>query len=564
MNLNRIWGQGQIFAFSALDGNSYAGDDFAGLLSGDRIGIRFFSKIKRELAIILKDCRNVTYDAITGDYIKFILNNEKSIRIIYHKAHLIVGDMCELTQPMVFVEGKADIKKIDNIEIHNTGDGEFTALLADNEKFAFAYGKIEEEVIGLLKEGMMADIDKSEERKLDFYREHKIKATDEHEQLYSKCLSVMKTQLYSPEGSMKDVWSTPDRLPHKHLWLWDSVFHAIGHRHISGELAEKLILAIFYNQREDGFIPHMANVKGCSKITQPPVIAWGAYKIYSETKNIEFLKKVYECNKLFLNWCRENRRKSDEELYVWHVSEDKNCRCDESGMDNSSRFDDVKYLQAIDFSCFMANDIRYMKKISEILGSKEVQMYSEWYEEIKEDINCKLWDDTDNFYYDYNLDEERLHKVQSVATFLTLFAGICDEEKAGKLIKHLNNPEMFKTELPIPSIAVKDKTFGTDMWRGPVWINYNYMICEGLEEYGYNEMAEEIRNKTIESMNRWYKETGTIYEFYDSENRKVSSMLNRKGVFLEPYNIDIRLQAIRDYGWSCTLLCDMLYEKYAK
>ena len=46
-----IWGQGQLFAFSALDGQSLYSDDFVGILSGDKIGIRFFTKVKRELAI---------------------------------------------------------------------------------------------------------------------------------------------------------------------------------------------------------------------------------------------------------------------------------------------------------------------------------------------------------------------------------------------------------------------------------------------------------------------------------------------------------------------------------
>ena len=44
MMVPKKWGQGQLFAFSALDGLSYASDDFTGMLCGDRIGVRFFSK----------------------------------------------------------------------------------------------------------------------------------------------------------------------------------------------------------------------------------------------------------------------------------------------------------------------------------------------------------------------------------------------------------------------------------------------------------------------------------------------------------------------------------------
>jgi len=41
MSIANKWAQGQLFAFSALDGDSFFGDDFVGTLSGDRLGIRF-------------------------------------------------------------------------------------------------------------------------------------------------------------------------------------------------------------------------------------------------------------------------------------------------------------------------------------------------------------------------------------------------------------------------------------------------------------------------------------------------------------------------------------------
>lgn len=192
------------------------------------------------------------------------------------------------------------------------------------------------------------------------------------------------------------------------------------------------------------------------------------------------------------------------------------------------------------------------------------QEYEKWYEEIKSQINKKLWNKDCEFYFDYDLDNDRPNKVYSIASFLPLFSGVCDGDMAKKLVKHLSDHFMFKTDFPIPSIAVGDKTFGSDMWRGPVWINYNYMICEGLEECGFKALAEEIRDKTIECVNRWYKETGTLFEYYDSENKAVPKVLNRKGTYLEPYNMNIRIQSVRDYGWSCTLVCDLLYRKFAK
>lgn len=41
------WGQGQLFAFSALDGDAFFFDDFTGTLTGDKIGIIFNAPVRR-------------------------------------------------------------------------------------------------------------------------------------------------------------------------------------------------------------------------------------------------------------------------------------------------------------------------------------------------------------------------------------------------------------------------------------------------------------------------------------------------------------------------------------
>ena len=47
--LPQKWGQGQLFAFSAVDGESLFSDDFTGTLAGDKIGIIFHTKLRRTL-----------------------------------------------------------------------------------------------------------------------------------------------------------------------------------------------------------------------------------------------------------------------------------------------------------------------------------------------------------------------------------------------------------------------------------------------------------------------------------------------------------------------------------
>lgn len=560
MEKSNVWGQGQLFAFSALDGDNFQTDDFVGTLLGDKVGIEFHSRVKRQLILTGFRGGNFNFDYVCGDYISLNTANGR-VRIIYCDRHLIAGELCDGVMPLAFAEGKVSVRTVDGAEVTDSGDGEFTALAEEGGRFAFAFGKTENDAASLVKRGLKTDIEATAAKREKYYNENTIDC--KYSKLYMKCLSVMKTQLYSPEGRMKCLWSTPDRLPHIDMWLWDSVFHAIGYRNVNTDIAKQLILALVPNQYENGMIPHRMGAGMRSSISQPPVIAWGAWEVYQRDKDKEFLKEVFDCNAKFLDWCFKERRPNDEPLLVWHVSGDENCRCDESGMDNSPRFDDVVNLQAIDFTCFAANDLRHMSLIAKELG-EDSKRFDEMFEAVKTAVNSKLWDEADGFYYDYDLDRGRIHKVKAVSSFLPLFAGVCTEERAKRLVLKLTDKNEFGSEFTVPSIAVCDDTFGSDMWRGPVWINYNYMLANGLSEYGFDELADAVREKTLEIVNEWYEKTGCLFEFYDCENKKSPSMLKRKGDAVEPYNMSVRCQSIRDYGWSCTLTCDMIASKYGK
>ena len=87
-----VWGQGQLFAFSALDGRSLWGDDFVGTLSGDKVGIRFHTNVKRELAIVNLRGMEPVFDTVVSDVI--LLNtNQGQISLAYADTHTVIGNV---------------------------------------------------------------------------------------------------------------------------------------------------------------------------------------------------------------------------------------------------------------------------------------------------------------------------------------------------------------------------------------------------------------------------------------------------------------------------------------
>ncbi len=55
-------------------------------------------------------------------------------------------------------------------------------------------------------------------------------------------------------------------------------------------------------------------------------------------------------------------------------------------------------------------------------------------------------------------------------------------------------------------------------WLGPIWIISNYMTFKGLVNYGFNDDARELANKTIKLLGRDYERFGALHEYYLPES----------------------------------------------
>lgn len=204
MSLPNIWGAGQLFAFSALDGNAFATNDFAGMLSGDKIGIRFYTKVIRELAIVNIHAKDLQFQVVSGDYICAETDTGESIKM-YYDTNLITGQLPLGALAVVLVEGQVTIIEEDSLKIQDTEDGEFTVLAVRGKRFAFAYGSEKEKTKKRALMGLDVDVDAEASKRLVFLENNINKDVGPYCKLYGKCLSVMKTQLYSPEGKCESI-----------------------------------------------------------------------------------------------------------------------------------------------------------------------------------------------------------------------------------------------------------------------------------------------------------------------------------------------------------------------
>ena len=551
MKLPNRYGYGTLFAFSGLDGVNSHKEDFVGMTMKEPVSIRFDAPQPITLRV-----------PVSGFEMDYLLSDAlccKELLLVVADAQTVLGKTTKT--PEIFAEPAVSPQDLGGASVLDCGTYSY-ALFCQNGRFAFCRAETPQAAADAAKEKTALDIDAIAQAKLEYYRALPPCPMEPFEKLYYKCLSVNKVNVYSPQDGISCRFTTPDRLPHRHMWLWDSMFHAACMAHYNIELAKDAIRAVLQCQHEDGFIPHMMKSKTeHSAITQPQVIAWAVLRVFEKSGDKAFLAECADPIARWLLWFLQNRDLNQNGLLEWQTDySNVRCRCDESGMDNSPRFDTTERLDAIDCSSFMVSDCRSLAKIYRLLGNEaEAARFQKIGDGMAERINALLWDEEGGYYCD-RTQSGKLTGVLTVCSFLPLFAGVCSEKQAERLAKLLQDETKFATPLSIPSIARDHPDYGADMWRGCVWLNFNYLIAEGLRRYGFDSLAKTMTEKTLLTVNRWFQETGAVFEFYDAEDQTAPWHLNRKGPQPDEPDYRIRYHAITDFNWSACFTLLMIWD----
>ena len=414
MLLPNIYGQGALFACSGMKCPTDYNNTLVGSLLGDKLGILLYLKKRRELFFELQPpIRDINYQAVTGDVIVAELsygNKEyrRFFRMTFLDAYTIIGETCRAAYPVMWADRGVVVNEKDSVQTFSD-EKEHTVLLIleegiDTVRFSMGYsGHSVEEAILRAQNGMQACVKTVVDQNLDFYN-HISRPTNDKlfARTYAKAFSVLRTNVMSAEGKIKGYWTTPNRVPHKNMWLWDSVFHALGWQYYDVSLAYRAIEAMLEIQYEDGLIPIMATPYEALMLTQPPLLAWGIWKLYERCGDQKLINNSYEKLKKYITWNLTHRDSNKNFLFEWLISA---TGSGESGADNSARFDLRKTMDCVDFSSFMAKEVQTLSKMAKLLGEKDDEKYyQELFNCIQKAVNELLWDEETKTFRDRFLD----------------------------------------------------------------------------------------------------------------------------------------------------------------
>ncbi|GAA1886128.1 hypothetical protein GCM10009715_35340 [Paeniglutamicibacter psychrophenolicus] len=324
-------------------------------------------------------------------------------------------------------------------------------------------------------------------------------------------------------GSARAV--VPSKIGYVGLWQWDAYFIAVGLRHGDPELAREQLSLAFGFPREDGQLPDVVHELGILAtsddlpasdretlrragsaiadpsapvpLTKPPLAAWALRKVLEVQPAESFGGEDWVDAQL------DTLRRSQD---WWFATSDLDGdgmpeygHPYSSGLDDSPIFDGPLPTTAPDLGAYLVLQDLELAGFAERLGREGWQELARKHRARAartQELLLGMWDESTGFFHARAAGEPV--SSHAVVGLMPLLTGSLPEQVKARMLGDLENPERFGTPWSIPTVAADDADYSTErMWRGPVWINTNSLVIEGLRNSGEPERARALAEQTV-------------------------------------------------------------------
>lgn len=159
-------------------------------------------------------------------------------------------------------------------------------------------------------------------------------------------------------------------------------------------------------------------------------------------------------------------------------------------------------MEDLAFNCILIRANIYLKEIANAIGHQLPSILKERFR-LSETALEQLWDEARGQYFSRSFVSHKLIREPTIATLLPLYAGTISKVRARHLANLITNPGQFGALWPVPSVPLSSSYFNpAKYWQGPTWVNINWLIIEGLKNYGFMSEAETLTRHTIELVRR--------------------------------------------------------------
>ncbi|MDY6953442.1 MAG: DUF547 domain-containing protein, partial [Thermodesulfobacteriota bacterium] len=228
---------------------------------------------------------------------------------------------------------------------------------------------------------------------------------------------------------------------------------------------------------------------------------------------------------------------ADYDRYVYLVDLFRECDYDEARIQKTCPF----LIQDPLFNSVLCRANEALAEIARLINASP-DMPLSWAKKTARAIREKLWHGEHQIFGCFDLVANEPIHVDTAAGFLPLYAGAATREQAGLIYERLDSTSFCALQqgncFTVPNYDTQKEGFDrSNYWRGPVWININWMLAHGLRRYGYTLKADSLQKDLLQLPLRF-----GFYEYFDS--------FEGTG-----YGSD-------NFGWTAALFIDLVHGFY--
>ena len=376
--------------------------------------------------------------------------------------------------------------------------------------------------------------------------------------VYLGSFNLARGCMLPPEGQTSHNYYVFSRNP---VWGWGhghQVLHEslsmLAYVYLDPQSAQASQRVYMEQQGEDGLIAYRHGPRGPQTYphkgeptTSAPFYSWINWEIYQVSRDRSFLKDAYESGQKYMDWLVKNRDDDRDGTFEWgpyglienvrdwynvvfQVSKERHLDIDKEDISDE--------LECLDLSLMVTKEMRCLAKMAGELGDdKAARRWVKKADKITALVNERMWDAESGFYY--NIDKKdhsfffmtRDLKRQEIIGFLPLWAEAAPRARVEQLVQHLTDTTKFWRRYGVPTVAADDPWYSAYVdycckWNGPVWLLWDYMVYQGLRNYGYDDLASSLAQKMMNAVTVQLSKNHNFWESFSPDNEVLDSPSN--------------------------------------
>lgn len=321
----------------------------------------------------------------------------------------------------------------------------------------------------------------------------------------------------------------PSKLGYVALWQWDAYFIALGLRHGDLVLAQEQLELALGQPCADGQLPDVVHDTGVLSgsddlppadlarlrelgspaadpsvpvpLTKPPLAALAVQRLAESGASPEWVARMLPVVQDSQDWWFDHCLAVDGLPEYGHPYS--------SGLDDSPVFDADLPVATPDLAAYLELQDLLLADLLEAQGDPGAAAGHRARAVAARRVLMQLWDGERRRFRPRG--SRGPVAAHTVVDLLPLLTGTLPEDVVGDLADDLADPATFATPFPAPTVARDDPAFDPEgMWRGPTWVNTNWLLVEGLSRSGRRNAAVALAERTLAMV----VDAGGAFEYY--------------------------------------------------